>query len=217
MSKTNEFSSYLSNRLNTEQFLEKEIAKDQLEKLSLDAYRNASALELAEKVREGAVTPDQLIDYALTVIQETNPHLNNVISLRVEEARKEADALEDTGQPFYGVPLLVKGMGHEIEGVSNTFGLSFTEDFTADETSSFVESFREAGFVVLGQTSFPQFTWINVTTSDLYGPTGNPWNHDHNPGGSSGGSTAAIAVGQVPVVPLLMPAVPFEFLLRFQV
>ena len=194
-----EFSSYLSNRLNTEQFVEKELNKEQLEKLSLNEYRNISALDLAKKVRDGVVTKDELIDYALTVIEETNPDLNNVISLRIEEARKEADELEDTGQPFYGVPLLVKGMGHEIEGASNTFGLSFTEEFVADATSPFVEAFREAGFVILGQTSYPQFTWINVTTSDLYGPTRNPWNLEHNPGGSSGGSTAAVASGQVPV------------------
>ena len=115
MSDKKEFSSYLSNRLHTEQLLDKEIEKEQLEKLSLEAYRNASALDLAKKVREGLVTKDQLIDYALTVIQETNPDLNNVISLRVEEARKEAASLEDTGQPFYGVPLLVKGMGHDIK------------------------------------------------------------------------------------------------------
>ncbi len=200
MSNKKVFSAYLSNQLNTEQLLEKPIEKEQLEKLSLSDYRNSSALDLAHKVREGIVTKNQLIDYALTVIEETNPTLNNVISLRVEEARKEAEEMKDTGQPFYGVPLLVKGMGHEIEGESNTFGLSFTEELVAEETSLFVEAFREAGFVIMGQTSFPQFAWINVTTSDLYGPTRNPWNLEHNPGGSSGGSTAAVAAGQVPVV-----------------
>lgn len=199
MANAKEFSSYLSNRLNTDQLLENEIEKEQLEKFSLAEYRNSSALDVAQKVRDGVVTKDQLIDYALKVIKDTNPELNNVISLRVEEARREADKLVDTGQPFYGVPLLVKGMGHEIAGSSNTFGLTFTEEFIADETSPFVEAFRKAGFVILGQTSFPQFTWINVTTSDLYGPTRNPWNLEHNPGGSSGGSTAAVAVGQVPV------------------
>lgn len=53
--------------------------------------------------------------------------------------------------------------------------------------------------MILGQTSFPQFAWLNVTTSDLYGPTRNPWNIEHNPGGSSGGSTAEVAAGQVPI------------------
>lgn len=199
MLKTKEYSSYLSNRLNTEQLSDKIISNEQLERFSIDEYRNSSALDLAQKVREGVVTKDQLIDYALEVIQGTNPDLNNVISLRVDEARKEAEALEDTGQPFYGVPLLVKGMGHDIEGSSNTFGLTFAEELIADVTNPFVEEFRKAGFVVLGQTSYPQFTWINVTTSDLYGPTRNPWNLEYNPGGSSGGSTAAVTAGQVPV------------------
>lgn len=199
MTESKDFSSYLGKRLGTEKLTEKALNQEQLERLSLNDYRNISALDLAQKVREGVVTKDQLIDYALTVIEETNPELNNVISLRVDKARKEAAEMEDTGQPFYGVPLLVKGMGHEIAGETNTFGLSFTEEFIADETSLFVEEFRKAGFIILGQTSFPQFAWINVTTSDLYGPTRNPWNVEHNPGGSSGGSTAAVAAGQVPI------------------
>lgn len=194
-----EFSSYLSNRLKTERFLNREIPKKQLEKFSLDEYRNSSALDLANKVREGVVTKLDLIDYALKIIEETNPDLNNVISLRIEEARKEAELLEDNGQPFYGVPLLVKGMGHDIVGSSNTFGLTFAEELTAEETHPLVDSFREAGFIIIGQTSYPQFTWINVTNSDLYGATRNPWNLEHNPGGSSGGSTAAVAAGQVPI------------------
>lgn len=199
MSNTTKYSSYLSNRLNTEQLLNKKISKEQLEKFSLDEYRNSSALDLAKKVRDGVVTKDLLIDYAIEVIQGTNPDLNNVISLRVDEARKEAEDLEDTGQPFYGVPLLVKGMGHDIKGSLNSFGLGFAEEMLAEETNPFVEEFRKAGFIVLGQTSYPQFTWINVTTSDLYGATRNPWNLEHNPGGSSGGSTAAVTAGQVPV------------------
>ena len=199
MTEAKEVSTYLGKRLGTEKITDKKIDPEQLKKFSLEEYRNISAMDLAQKVRDGLVTKEQLIDYALAVIEETNPELNNVISLRVEKARKEAAEMEDTGQPFYGVPLLVKGMGHEIAGESNTFGLSFTEEFIADETSSFVEAFRKAGFIILGQTSFPQFAWINVTTSDLYGPTRNPWNLEHNPGGSSGGSTAAVAAGQVPI------------------
>ena len=128
MTKSKEFSSYLGNRLGTEKITEKDLNQKQLEKFSLNEYRNISALDLAQKVREGVVTKDQLIDYTLWVIEETNPDLNNVISLRIEAARKEAAEMEDMGQPFYGVPLLVKGMGHDIEGESNTFGLSFTEE-----------------------------------------------------------------------------------------
>ncbi|MEW6855596.1 amidase family protein, partial [Streptococcus iniae] len=76
-------------------------------------------------------------------------------------------------------------------------GLAFLDGKTSQSTSGFVKKLQEAGFVVIGQSSFPEMGWINVTNSDLYGITHNPWQLDKNPGGSSGGSAAAVASGQV--------------------
>lgn len=101
------------------------------------------------------------------------------------------------GQPFYKVPILVKGLGHTVAGSSNTNGLAFLKDKTSSSTSAFVKQLQKAGFIVVGQSSFPEMGWINVTNSNLYGNTHNPWQLDQNPGGSSGGSAAAVASGQV--------------------
>ncbi|MGF3066806.1 amidase family protein [Facklamia sp. P12934] len=167
--------------------------------LTIEEYKKLDATTLAEMVRSGRTTSKELIEFAFQVIEETNPDLNNVISTRKEAALAEAEAMEDTGQPFYGVPMLVKGLGHSVEEGSNTLGFKFLEDQTSSRDGRQVKAFKEAGFIVIGQTSYPQMGWINVTNSELYGDTHNPWNLAHNPGGSSGGSSAAVAIGQVPV------------------
>ncbi|VTS17254.1 amidase family protein [Streptococcus porcinus] len=165
--------------------------------ITLDDYKTASASQLAEWTRQKRVTGQQLLDFALETIKTTNPELNNVISLRESLARQESDQMVDQGQPFYKVPILVKGLGHTIAGSSNTNGLAFLKDKTSSSTSAFVKQLQKAGFIVIGQSSFPEMGWINVTNSNLYGDTHNPWQLDKNPGGSSGGSAAAVASGQV--------------------
>ncbi|MBP2623630.1 amidase family protein [Streptococcus oricebi] len=167
--------------------------------LSLDQYQKADASSLAEQVRSGQVTSEELLDLALESIAKTNPELNSVISLRADEARKEAQALVDKGQPFLGVPILVKGLGHSIKGGESSNGLSFMKDSTSKTTGAYVKALQEAGFIVVGQSNYPEMGWINVTNSDSHGINRNPWNLDHNPGGSSGGSAAAVSVGQVPL------------------
>ncbi|MGT2933534.1 amidase family protein [Streptococcus catagoni] len=165
--------------------------------ISIEDFRKASASQQAQWVRSQQITGDQLLTYALETIKATNPDLNNVISLREAAARQESAAMTDTGQPFYKVPILVKGLGHTIAGGQNTSGLSFMAGQTSKGTSSFVKALQSAGFVVIGQSAFPEMGWINVTNSDLYGNSHNPWNINNNPGGSSGGSAAAVASGQV--------------------
>lgn len=165
--------------------------------ITLEDYKAASASQLAEWARQQRVTGQQLLDFALETIKETNPELNNVISLREPLARQESEQMTDEGQPFYKVPILVKGLGHTVAGSSNTNGLAFLKDKTSSSTSAFVKQLQKAGFIVVGQSSFPEMGWINVTNSNLYGNTHNPWQLDQNPGGSSGGSAAAVASGQV--------------------
>lgn len=165
--------------------------------ITLEDYKAASASQLAEWARQQRVTGQQLLDFALETIKETNPELNNVISLREPLARQESEQMTDEGQPFYKVPILVKGLGHTVAGSSNTNGLAFLKDKTSSSTSAFVKQLQKAGFIVVGQSTFPEMGWINVTNSNLYGNTHNPWQLDQNPGGSSGGSAAAVASGQV--------------------
>lgn len=81
-----------------------------------------SATELAEMVRNKEVTSEYLVQEAYKVIKEENPKLNAVIGLREAEALEEARNIEDTGQPFLGVPILVKGLGHTVKGMPNSNG-----------------------------------------------------------------------------------------------
>lgn len=169
------------------------------EKITLEDYRRASATQMSQWVKAGRVSGEQLLDFAVESIKATNPELNNIISVREAAAREELSHLVDKGQPFYKVPIVVKGLGHTIAGGQNTQGLSFLSAQTSRTTGFFVKQLQKLGFIVIGQSSFPQLGLINVTNSDLYGVTHNPWNLAYNPGGSSGGSAAAVASGQVPI------------------
>lgn len=157
--------------------------------LTLPAYR------LAEMIRQHQLTSRELVEMALAKIQAENPTLNAVIHLRTEAALKEADQLADHGQPFLGVPLLLKGLGQRLAGEPDTNGSQLFKNVCANTTDNFVKALQNAGFIIIGQTNFPEFGYKNVTDAELFGPARNPWNAAFTPGGSSGGAGAAVAAG----------------------
>ena len=161
-------------------------------------YKQATALELATLVREKKVTSEELVKIALAITKRENPTLNAVITLE-EAALTEAKALQDTGQPFLGVPLLLKGLGQSLKGESNTNGFGFLQDQVAGGTSTFVKALQNAGFIIIGQTNYPELGWKNISDSKLYGVSVNPWNPNHYSGGSSGGAGASVAAAFVPI------------------
>ena len=163
------------------------------------SYRNASASDLAQMIRSGQVTSRQLIKHVVARIKADNPQLNAVISLRESAALQEAADLEDTGQPFYGVPILIKGLGQQLKGVSNTRGLLALKNKQANETSDYVKQLQSLGFIIIGQTNYPELGLINVTDSKLNGTAHNPWRLNRNTGGSSGGAVASVAADFVPL------------------
>lgn len=165
---------------------------------TIEEYENSSALELAKAVRDKRVTSVQLVKFAFEKINEKDAVLNAMITIR-EEALKEAKELQDKGQPFLGVPLLLKGLGHTITGGSNSNGLTFSRDVIARSTGQFTKAFQEAGFIVVGQTNYPELGLKNITDSKLYGPTASAWNPLYQAGGSSGGSAAGVAAGYAPI------------------
>jgi LPXTG-motif cell wall-anchored protein len=166
---------------------------------TLADYENSSALELAAAVRQQHVTSVQLVQFAFQKIHEQDDTYNAMISLRETEALKEAAEIEDTGQPFLGVPLIVKGLGHTIAGGSNSNGLTFAKDVVSRSTGTFTKVFQNAGFIVIGQTNYPEMGLKNITNSKLYGPTGSAWNPLYQAGGSSGGSATGVAAGYTPI------------------
>jgi amidase len=119
---------------------------------------------------------------------------------RFERARAEAGATLPDG-PFRGVPLLLKDLSAGIEGETLFEGMRFLRqaDHHETRTDAVASRFLDAGFVVVGRTNTPEVGLLPTTEPESYGPTHNPWKAGHSPGGSSGGSAAAVASGMVAV------------------
>ena len=159
----------------------------------------SSAASLAKLVRTKKVSSQELVQAAIRKIKKENPDLNAVIHLREEKALQESANIVDSGQPFLGVPILIKGLGQALAGEPDTNGNVLFKNYTAQQTDNFVKALKKTGFIIIGQTNFPEFGYKNITDSKLYGIAKNPWNSDYTPGGSSGGSAAAVAAGWVPL------------------
>ncbi|NYG54633.1 amidase family protein [Nocardioides perillae] len=160
-------------------------------------YRDHDALALAALVREGAATPDELLAVARARAAEVEPHLNALVR---EVAPPSPTGPEpEGGRPFAGVPFLLKDLHQDLAGVPTSGGSRSMRDVPAAETATVVERWVEAGLVVFGKTSSPEFGAKGITEPHAFGATRNPWDLDRTPGGSSGGSAAAVAAGVVPM------------------
>ena len=154
----------------------------------------------AELVRTRRASPRELVDAAIARIERVNPRLNAVITPRFEKARREADAPLPDG-PFRGVPFLLKDLTCHSAGDPYHAGMRVLRDlrWTEPHDTHLAARFRAAGFVFLGKTNTPELGPVPTTEPIAYGPTRNPWDSGRSPGGSSGGSAAAVATGMVPV------------------
>ncbi|MEQ1746534.1 MAG: amidase [Saprospiraceae bacterium] len=166
--------------------------------MTFNEYRQHDALGLAALVKNGSVTPLELVDTAIARLEAVNPHLNAVIHRRFDEARAEAK-LVNRDAPFAGVPFLVKDLGMEVAGMPMCTGSRGYRDYVSVQDSFAVQKMRQAGLLILGKTNTPEYGITPFTEPELFGPTRNPWNPEYSPGGSSGGSAAAVAAGIVPI------------------
>jgi amidase len=153
----------------------------------------------AALVRDGELTPRELVDAALARIDRVNPQLDAVIHRRDERARAEADAGPPDG-PFRGVPVLVKDLDGSLAGEPLHLGNRMLRDLhhVADHDSTLFARLRAGGCLIVGKTNTPELGLLPTTESQAYGPARNPWDLTRSPGGSSGGSAAAVAAGMVP-------------------
>jgi amidase len=163
-----------------------------------EEYVSHDAVGLAELIRRKEVTARELVDAAIARIDAVNPTINAVIHRFDERARRVADGELPDG-PFRGVPFLVKDLDGELEGAPCNMGSRALRKYVAPRDSELFARFRRAGVVFVGKTNTPEFGLLAITEPELHGPTRNPWNLAHVPGGSSGGSAAAVAAGIVPV------------------
>jgi amidase len=164
---------------------------------SLD-YARHDGLALAALVARGEVSPAELVEAAIASIERHNGALNAVVWKAYDEARRTAAGALPAG-PFRGVPFLLKDLGRRVAGWPCSHGSAFAEQGPAEHDSVVVARYRDAGLVFLGTTNTPEFGIPGVTHSERLGLCKNPWNLAHTPGGSSGGSAAAVAAGMVPV------------------
>ena len=156
------------------------------------------AIAQAELVRRGQVKPIELVDSAIERIERLNPSLNAVVTPMYDEARKLAtDAVSDG--PLAGVPFLLKDFLAEYAGVRLTESSEFLRDYVAPEDTELVKRIKGAGLIVVGKTNTPEMASAATTEPRLFGPTRNPWDVSRTPGGSSGGSAAAVASRMVPM------------------
>jgi amidase len=155
----------------------------------------------AELIREGKMSSEELVDSAIERIERLNPKLNAVIIPLFDKARDLVRSGDLLDRPFRGVPMLLKDLGCATQGDPHHSGMQFLKkmNWIAPSDAFLATKLRQAGFVVLGRTNTPELGLDGVTEPIAYGPTRNPWNLDRAPGGSSGGSAAAVASGMVPV------------------
>ena len=158
------------------------------------------ALAQAELVRRGDLSPAELVDAAIARVEKLNPELNAVIHTRFDAARAEAAGSLPDG-PLRGVPIVIKDLDASTAGDPLHHGNRALKGAgrVADHDSWLVARLRAAGCVVIGKTNTPEFGLMPTTEPEAYGPTRNPWNTNHGVGGSSGGSSAAVASGMVAV------------------
>jgi amidase len=160
-------------------------------------FRPAS--ELAGMVRAGEVSSRELVEISLERIEELNPQLNAFVDVDAERALAVADEVQPGDErPFAGVPIAIKN-NRPVNGLRLTYGCSLMKDFVADYDHNVTRRLRDAGFVIVGSTTLPEYGILPVSEARLFGPTRNPWDLERTPGGSSGGSAAAVASGMVPV------------------
>ena len=172
--------------------------------LSPGRYRRLTARRAARLVAEGAVSPVHLAEHALARAREVEPRINAYVRFLDEDARDAAARREAEARagklrgPLHGVPIAVKDnfhlAGHPVSRGSRTASAA-----PVAGNAPMIERVIEAGAVIVGKTTMPEFGWKGTGSSPLTGITRNPWDTARNPGGSSSGSAATVASGAVPL------------------
>jgi amidase len=155
--------------------------------------------ELAELVRSGELTASELVSESLERIEALEPTINAFTYVARDAALTAAAAIgAGDPRPFAGVPIAIKD-NRPVEGMPITMCSDLFGEHIARHDAFLVRRLKDAGFVVVGKTALPEMGLLPTTESRRFGPTHNPWALDRTPGGSSGGSAAAVAAGMVPI------------------
>jgi amidase len=160
-----------------------------------------SATHAARMLGRKEISSRELTEMLLARIDSVNPALNAVVALRPEAALQEAAAADeatarsDAAGPLHGVPMTIKD-SFNVAGLHTTWGNPAFKDFVADWDATVVQRLRRAGAIIIGKTNVAFMLGdFGQTDNELYGITNNPWNTTRTPGGSSGGTAAALSAG----------------------
>jgi amidase len=158
-----------------------------------------SAIELAGMVRSGEISARELVEASLERIEELNPALNAFVDIDAERALATADAVKPGDErPFAGVPTAIKN-NRPVQGLRLTYGCPLMAENMCDYDHNITRRLKEAGFVIVGTTTLPEYGILPTSEAHIFGPTRNPWDLQRTHGGSSGGAAAAVASGMLPV------------------
>jgi amidase len=167
-------------------------------RVTFPEYEDYDAIGLADLVRKRAIKPSELLDAALERIEARDGEIGALVICMYDEARDAIAAGLPSG-PFTGVPFSLKDLSAFYAGVPTTMATPLFRDLIPDHDSTVVARYKRAGLVILAKTKTPEFGLSLTTEPVLYGPTRNPWDLDHSPGGSSGGAAATVAAGFMPM------------------
>lgn len=161
-------------------------------------YTDYDAVALAKLIKTRQVSPEEVLEAAIHQIEVSNPALNAVITTMYDQAYAQLKEL-DLSLPLAGVPMLLKDLLADYKGVPTSFGSQWLRHIPALENSPLVNRYLNAGLIIIGKTNVPEFGLGAVTEPTAFGATLNPCNKNITPGGSSGGSAAAVAARMVPI------------------
>ena len=160
-----------------------------------------TALELGKKIQQKKISVVEAVKAALECIEDREPEINSFVTVDAEGALKRAEEVQKSigegtiTSPLAGVPVGIKD-NMCTKGLLTTCGSKILKNFKPTFTAEAVRNLERAGAVIIGKTNMDEFAMGSTTETSYYGETKNPWNPAHVPGGSSGGSCAAVAAGE---------------------
>lgn len=167
--------------------------------MNIKEYIKQDAVGLSDLIKRKEISSSELIDLSEARLNQVKQDLNPVASSRIERARNEVTKTINLTSPFSGVPFYLKGISQGLKGELLESGAKLLKGLVAEQTSYFAQDMLDTGLVCLGHSTTPEFALKNITEPELFGPTRNPWDQDYSSGGSSGGASALVASGVVPL------------------
>lgn len=165
--------------------------------MRFDEYRKHDAVALAALVAKGEVTAGELVELGIARAKQVNPSINAIARSQYPRARAAIEAGLPDG-PLRGVPYLIKDLSIFEKGVPAGLGSALYANFVPDHDSAYTARCKRAGLVIIGRSLTPELGLSPSTEPRQYGACRNPWNLSYSPGGSSGGSAAAVSAGILP-------------------